>query len=141
MDNNPVNQEANNVPSAAPVSNPVQPLQTPQTTPISNNSSKRKMLVALLIVIVLLVLGVTGVYLYLQKTNVYDAGKYNYGNNQTKLQPTVSPTPFVYKVNPNNTSDQAIDSDNQNVSQDLGNLNSDLTNIDQSLNDQQTNLQ
>ncbi len=85
----------------------------------------------------MVILGVAGFfgYSYFTAPKTYNAGVYNY---PTSVPTTPTPTDVV---NPNDTSDSAIDSDNKVVDRELSKLNSDMSGVDQSLNDKQTNLQ
>lgn len=143
MDNNlnqPVSPNLQEVPN--PVVQPVtpSPVQTlPPVMPSSvtlpqNKGSKAK--IALVLVVILLVLGVLGfvAFSYFNSAKTYNAGVYNY-----PTQAPITPTPTGV-VNPNDTTDSAIDSDSKVVDQQLNNLNSDINGVDQSLNDKQTNL-
>lgn len=106
------------------------PVITPQSQPVKGNS---KILVYGLVIVVLLVLGLGGVLFYL------NSHMSSLKNPQTVVRTNVTPTPYV--SNPNDTSNQAIDSDTQAAQNTLNSLNNDLNNADKSFNDQSVNLQ
>jgi hypothetical protein len=83
----------------------------------------------------------SGYLLLFHKTQTATHNAQVYQEPTTTVSPTVSPVPENYQINPQDTSDNAINQDAQATGQDLNNLNSDLNNVDQSFNDQQTNLQ
>ncbi len=130
----PVNPVLQQPPVQPPVVSP-----KPQSQPVSGGSKKR--LKIGLVLLVLVILGVVGffAYSYFNTPKTYNAGVYDYPT-QAQAKITVTPTPSGV-VNPNDTTDSGIDSDNKVIDQQLNNLNSDMTGVDQSLNDKQTNLQ
>ncbi len=115
----------------------VRPVVSSQPQPVSGGN--KKWLKIGLVLFVLVVLGVAGffAYSYFNSPKTYNAGVYNYPTG-TPNKTTITPTDTV---NPNNTTDAGIDSDNKVIDQRLNSLNSDITGVDQSLNDKQTNLQ
>lgn len=123
------------VPQTPPISSISQSSPLPTVAPEPKKGSKMKMIITLVIILVILGgLGFFG-YSYFKTAKTYNAGVYNY---PTAVPTTPTPTDVV---NPNDTTDSAIDSDNKVVDQGLNNLNSDINGVDQSLNDKQTNLQ
>lgn len=144
MDNNlnqtpPVNPQivptGVKAPQVPPISSISQSLPLPTAVPEPKKGPKMKMIIALVIVLVILGgLGFFG-YSYFKTAKTYNAGVYNY---PTAVPASPTPTDVV---NPNDTTDSAIDSDNKVIDQGLNNLNSDINGVDQSLNDKQTNLQ
>jgi multidrug resistance efflux pump len=132
MDPNLSNQTASSQPS---------PIATPSASPLQEPTSKKsrkwiKIVLGLIILILLAAGGFLGYKYYFAQNTTYNAGVYK--------EPTVTkvtPTPSGYQLNPNDTSNQAIDSDMSEIDKNMTSLDNDITNIDQSLNDQQTNLQ
>jgi hypothetical protein len=116
---------------------PVQPQPQVQPTPQPASGGGKKWLKIVLLLLVLVILAVAGFfgYSYFNASKTYNAGVYNY---PTSAPTTPTPTEVV---NPKDTTDSAIDSDNKVVDQELNNLNTDINGVDQSLNDKQTNLQ
>ena len=124
------------------------PIQTvaPQTTigplpPTSQPKSKmgRNVILLVLGILIIIILAATGYMMFLGNKKTYTAQVYN--QPTIKLQPTATPTPSIYQVNPKDSSNSAIDKDNQAADQSLNTLDTDLNNVDQSFNDQETNLQ
>ena len=106
----------------------------PQPT---SGGGKKGLKIALVVLISLIVLGVVGflAYSYFGKSQTYNAGLYTYPSTTPS-----TPTPTEV-INPNDTTDAALDSDTKTVDQELNGLSSDLNSVDQSVNDKQTNLQ
>lgn len=102
-------------------------------TPSQNVSGNNRLLIFAVVCIVLLVLVLGGAFVFL---NSKTASLKNLG---TVVKTNATPTPYV--SNPNDTSNQAIDSDTQAAQNTLNSLNNDLNNADKSFNDQSVNLQ
>lgn len=114
----------------------IQPQPPVQPQPVPPGGSKKGLMI-LLVVLLLVVLGVGGffAYSYFTKSQTYNAGVYTY---PTTAPTTPTPTEVI---NPNDTTDAALDSDTKNVDEQLNSLNSDVNSVDESINDKQTNLQ
>jgi hypothetical protein len=112
----------------------------PQTSPVKSNMG-RNLIVAVSAILIIIILIGTGYMLFLGNVKKATYTAQVYTQPTVAAQPTVTPTPSAYQVNPKDTSDTAINQDTQVVNQSLNNLDTDLNNVDQSFNDQQTNLQ
>lgn len=147
MENNPAQPiDPQVVNPVIPMQPPVQPIipQQPvspiQSTPPSGNKKfSSKVLISVVAAIFLIILLITGGYLYLQQgRKTYNATVYNQSPIPT---PSATPTPTGSQINPNDTSNQALNQDSKILDQNLSSASSDLNNTDQSFSDQQTNLQ
>jgi hypothetical protein len=111
----------------------------PQTPPTKSGMGMTfAMIIA--VVIIVLVLLMSGYLLLFHKTQTTHNAQV-FKEPAAAVSPTATPVPPTYQINPQDTSDNAINQDTQATSQNLNNLNSDLNNVSQSFNDQQTNLQ
>lgn len=130
-------QTVNPMPQPPPVMSEPQVLPQAQMQPQPEQKGSKKMLKLLLIIFTLAILGFGGffAYSYFNSQKADNAGVYNY---PTSVPTTPTPTDIL---NPNDTSDSSIDSNNQVVGKSLNDLDSDLNSVSDSLNDKQTNLQ
>lgn len=149
MENIPAQPIANPQPVPNPVTTsplPVEPVLDPNppspVPPVNSGNKFNKIVFSILILVLLLVVISGALYLYfMQGKKTYNATVYNQPTPIVKAQIKSTPTPPEAQINPNDTSNQALNQDSQTLDQNITNASSDLNNVDQGFSDQQANLQ